>query len=72
MSEQELKNLIVVYQQKLNESMSQNIALEARLMNSNQVIDSLNRVIEDLNNKNSEISKNNITKKTTKNSENFS
>lgn len=65
MSEQELKNLIIVYQQKLNETMSQNIALEARLMNLNQVIESLNKKI-------SELSKDNSPKKTTKKPEDFS
>lgn len=53
MSEQELKNLIVVYQQKLNESMSQNIALEARLMNANQIIEALNKKVLELSEKNS-------------------
>lgn len=65
MSEQELKNLIIVYQQKLNETMSQNIALEARLMNSNQTIESLNKKIL-------ELSKDNTAKKTTKKPEDFS
>ena len=65
MSEQELKNLIIVYQQKLNETMSQNIALEARLMNLNQTIESLNKKI-------SELSKDNTNKKTTKKPEDFS
>lgn len=65
MSEQELKNLIIVYQQKLNETMSQNIALEARLMNLNQTIESLNKKI-------SELSKDNTNKKTTKKPEEFS
>ena len=66
MSEQELKNLIVVYQQKLNESMSQNIALEARLMNANQSIDILNKKVLELT---SESSNN---KKTSKKTEDFS
>ena len=48
MSEQELKNLIVVYQQKLNESISQVIALEARLMNANQMIEALNKKIKSI------------------------
>ena len=64
MSEQELKNLIVVYQQKLNESMSQNIALEARLMNANQIIDALNKKVL-------ELSEENSSKKTNKKTEDF-
>jgi hypothetical protein len=64
MSEQELKNLIVVYQQKLNETMSQNIALEARLMNANQMIELLNKKVV-------ELSEENSTKKTSKKSEDF-
>ena len=66
MSEQELKNLIVVYQQKLNESMSQNIALEARLMNANQVIDTLNKKVLELTSESSN------SKKTSKKTEDFS
>lgn len=65
MSEQELKNLIVVYQQKLNESMSQNIALEARLMNANQVIDTLNKKVLEL------TSESPNSKKTSKKTEDF-
>jgi hypothetical protein len=49
MNEQELKNIIVVYQQKLNELMAQNIALEAKLMNANQVIESLTKKVNELN-----------------------
>jgi hypothetical protein len=64
MSEQELKNLIVVYQQKLNETMSQNIALEARLMNANQMIELLNKKVV-------ELSEENSTKKTSNKSEDF-
>ena len=64
MSEQELKNLIVVYQQKLNESMSQNIALEARLMNANQIIEVLNKKV-------TEFSSESLNKKTNKKTEDF-
>jgi hypothetical protein len=64
MSEQELKNLIVVYQQKLNETMSQNIALEARLMNANQMIELLNKKVM-------ELSEENSNKKTSKKTEDF-
>jgi phage shock protein A len=49
MNEQELKNFIIVYQQKLNELIAQNIALEAKLMNANQVIESLTKKVNELN-----------------------
>jgi phage shock protein A len=49
MNEQELKNIIVVYQQKLNELIAQNIALEAKIMSANQVIESLTKKVNELN-----------------------
>jgi CII-binding regulator of phage lambda lysogenization HflD len=48
MSEQELRNFIVVYQQKLNEMLTQNVALEAKLMSSNQIIELLNKKVAEL------------------------
>jgi len=48
MSEQELKNFILVYQQKLNELMTQNIALEAKMINTNQIIEALSSKIKEL------------------------
>jgi len=66
MNEQELKNFIVVYQQKLNELMAQNIALEAKLMNANQAIEVLTKKINELNS--TEQSK---SKRVTKNSDEF-
>ena len=66
MNEQELKNFIVVYQQKLNELMAQNIALEAKVMNANQVIEVLTKKINELNS--AEQSK---SKRVTKNSDEF-
>lgn len=48
MSEQELKNMLIVYQQKLNELMAQNIALESRIIGANQVIEALNSKIVEL------------------------
>lgn len=48
MSEQELKNFILVYQQKLNEMMAQNIALEAKMMNANQIIDALTKKVNEI------------------------
>jgi|688.fasta_scaffold02993_16 hypothetical protein len=49
MNEQELKNIIVVYQQKLNELIAQNIALEAKIMSANQAIEVLTKKINELN-----------------------
>ena len=49
MNEQEIKNLLGVYQQKVNELTTQTIALEARLMNSNQLIEALNKKVNELN-----------------------
>jgi CII-binding regulator of phage lambda lysogenization HflD len=48
MTEQELKNLISIYQQKVNDLMAQTIALEARLANSNQLIEALTNKIKEL------------------------
>lgn len=48
MTDQELKNLISIYQQKVNDLMAQTIALEARLANSNQLIEALTNKIKEL------------------------
>jgi polysaccharide pyruvyl transferase WcaK-like protein len=48
MTEQELKNLISIYQQKVNDLMAQTIALEARLTNSNQLIEALTNKLKEL------------------------
>lgn len=48
MTEQELKNLIGIYQQKTTELMSQGIALEAKLMHSNQLIELLTNKVNEL------------------------
>ena len=47
MTEQEFKNLISIYQQKVNDLMAQTIALEARMANSNQLIESLTNKIKE-------------------------
>lgn len=49
MNEQEIKNLLAVYQQKINDFLAQTIAYEARLMNSNQLIEALNKKVNELN-----------------------
>jgi phage shock protein A len=48
MNEQEIKNLLSVYQQKVSELTTQTVALEARLMNSNQLIEALNKKVNEL------------------------
>lgn len=48
MTEQELKNLISIYQHKVNDLMAQTIALEARMASSNQLIEALTNKIKEL------------------------
>ena len=48
MNEQEIKNLLAIYQQKVSDLTAQTIALEARLMNSNQLIEALTNKINEL------------------------
>jgi chromosome segregation ATPase len=48
MNEQEIKNLFSVYQQKVSELTTQTVALEAKLMNSNQLIEALNKKVTEL------------------------
>jgi prefoldin subunit 5 len=55
MNEQEIKNLLTIYQQKVSDLIAQTIALEARLMNSNQLIESLNKKINELNAENEKL-----------------
>jgi phage shock protein A len=64
MNEQEIKNLLAVYQQKVSELTAQTIALEARMMNSNQLIEALNKKII-------ELEKQETTKRTSKKTEDF-
>ena len=52
MTEQELKNIISVYQQKTNDLMAQNVILEAKLTTSNQLIEALTNKVHELNDKN--------------------
>lgn len=68
MNEQEIKNLLSVYQQRVNDLTSQTIAFEARIINSNQVIESLTNKINELNN---EIEKLKKPKRGTKPEEDF-
>jgi CII-binding regulator of phage lambda lysogenization HflD len=55
MNEQEIKNLLSVYQQKVSELTTQTIALEARLINSNQLVEALNKKINELNAENEKL-----------------
>lgn len=67
MSEQELKNIISVYQQKTNDLMAQNVVLEAKLATSNQLIEALTNKVNELNEQNMQIAS---SKKTTKSPKN--
>lgn len=64
MNEQELKNIIAVYQQKTNDLMAQNVILEAKLATSNQLIEALTNRVNEL----KEI--NTTSKKSSKSSQN--
>jgi predicted RNase H-like nuclease (RuvC/YqgF family) len=55
MNEQEIKNLLSVYQQKVSDLTTQTIALEARLINSNQVIEALTKKVNELNEENEKL-----------------
>lgn len=55
MNEQEIKNLLSVYQQKVNDFTAQVIALEARIMNSNQIIEALTKKVNELNEENQKL-----------------
>ena len=55
MNEQEIKNLLTVYQQKVSDLTAQTIAFEARLMNSNQLIEALNKKVNELNAENEKL-----------------
>ena len=69
MNEQEIKNLLAIYQQKVNDLTTQTIALEARIMNSNQIIEALNKKVTELNDDLEKLKK---PKKATKVEEDFS
>jgi hypothetical protein len=67
MTEQELKNIISVYQQKTNDLMAQNVILEAKMTTSNQLIEALTNKVNELNERNM---KSTSTKKSAKLSNN--
>jgi hypothetical protein len=62
MNEQEIKNLLAIYQQKVSDLTIQTIALEARLMNSNQLIEALNKKVNELNVENEKLNLSKIKK----------
>ena len=66
MNEQEIKNLLSVYQQKVSELTAQTIALEARLMNSNQLIEALTKKVNELSAENEKLNSSKTKKVTSK------
>jgi chromosome segregation ATPase len=66
MNEQEIKNLLAIYQQKVNDLTTQTIALEARLMNSNQLIEALNKKVNELSAENEKLNSSKTKKVTPK------
>ena len=62
MTEQELKNLIGIYQQKTTDLMSQCVALEAKLMHSNQIIELLTNRVNELKEENQKINETKVRK----------
>jgi FtsZ-binding cell division protein ZapB len=62
MNEQELKTIISVYQQKTNDLMAQNIILEAKLTNSNQLIELLTNRVNELKEENEMVSDSKVRK----------
>jgi chromosome segregation ATPase len=66
MNEQEIKNLLSVYQQKVNELTTQTVALEARLMNSNQLIEALTKKVNELSAENEKLNSSKTKKVTSK------
>jgi phage shock protein A len=66
MNEQEIKNLLSVYQQKVSELTTQTVALEARLMNSNQVIEALTKKVNELSAENEKLNSSKTKKVTSK------
>jgi predicted RNase H-like nuclease (RuvC/YqgF family) len=55
MNEQEIKNLLSVYQQKVNDLTAQNIALESRILNLSQLVEPLTNKINELTEENQKL-----------------
>jgi chromosome segregation ATPase len=66
MNEQEIKNLLTIYQQKVSDLIAQTIALEARLMNSNQIIEALTKKVNELSSENEKLTSPKTRKVTSK------
>jgi chromosome segregation ATPase len=66
MNEQEIKNLLAIYQQKVSDLTAQTIALEARLMNSNQLIEALTKKVNELSTENEKLNSSKTKKVTSK------
>jgi CII-binding regulator of phage lambda lysogenization HflD len=66
MNEQEIKNLLTIYQQKVSDLIAQTIALEARLMNSNQLIEALTKKVNELSAENEKLNSSKTKKVTSK------
>jgi chromosome segregation ATPase len=66
MNEQEIKNLLAIYQQKVSDLTAQTIALEARLMNSNQLIEALTKKVNELSAENEKLNSSKTKKVTSK------
>jgi CII-binding regulator of phage lambda lysogenization HflD len=66
MTEQEIKNLLLIYQQKVSDLTAQTIALESRLMNSNQIIEALTNKVNELKSENEKIKTTKVRKSSSK------
>jgi regulator of replication initiation timing len=66
MNEQEIKNLLSVYQQKVNDLFTQNIALEARVLNLSQLVEPLTNKINELTLENDKLKSSKIRKTSAK------
>jgi regulator of replication initiation timing len=66
MNEQEIKNLLSVYQQKVNDLVAQNIALESRVLNLSQLVEPLTNKINELTEENQKLKLSKSRKTSTK------
>jgi hypothetical protein len=66
MNDQEIKNLLTVYQQKVNDLIAQNIALEARVLNLSQLVEPLTNKINQLTLENDKLKSSKIRKTSAK------
>jgi regulator of replication initiation timing len=66
MNEQEIKNLLSVYQQKVSDLLTQNIALESRILNLSQLVEPLTNKINELTEENQKLKLSKSRKTSTK------